>query len=103
MAGSSCCIVATSGWASSEAFLVSRSQPFAFFLLFLFLMSSFSLGSGCGLLTFSCMTCAVFFRGRGVRGRGMARFLYFFLRDFCRVLAAGQVRGLDFSRLLASS
>ena len=43
----SSCIVATSGWASSEAFLVSRSQPFAFFLLFLFLMSSFSLGSGC--------------------------------------------------------
>ena len=55
------------------------------------------------LLTSSCMTCAASFRGRGVRGRGMARFLYFFLRDFCRVLAAGQVRGLDFSRLLASS
>ena len=42
----SSCIVATSGWASSGAFLVSRSQPFAFFLLFLFLMSSFSLRFG---------------------------------------------------------
>ena len=32
----SSCIVATSGWASSEAFLVSRSQPFAFFSSFPF-------------------------------------------------------------------